>query len=501
MRKWQDLTAPDDPAGWYDVFAVWPTLRGTYQTADISATSDTKTVGASANLGYAYAFGVTTAGVEQEYVVFSGGGSLVVYEWDGTNFTSRLAIASAPSSIRDAVCMARYGDTALFSADAILGTGIYSASFGGAFGAIAGAPTNQNILVVQSNAVLAFRRGYNTWYASDVGDYTNWSTGEYATGTIYGSDKISAAVAHNNDVYVFKQGHIYRMTYVGGVVKWQVQLAHVGHGIPYVATASTSYPSQDWVISTPHGIVFYGGGGRIYLWDGVSEPRCINPVTTIPVETIAAVFTYDPVKDVLCVAPAGGSSAAGQTLNSGGSLITSLYYYYNFPMDAWGNGYGCDGELPATYQSSLCGVLRGEYFNRADASSKPVFWCSDSFLTGVFRRTAPTTVNVSGASCYVQTAMIGRSDRKTTFQRCTPLMRTRTSTSIPSLSLSLWRERFDTSAQSTTSVSLSTLRERFDMNLTDNFARFKISWTSPGTSQLLIEIDDVAINSVDAGTD
>jgi hypothetical protein len=69
-------------------------------------------------------------------------------------------------------------------------------------------------------------------------------------------------------------------------------------------------------------------------------------------------------------------------------------------------------------------------------------------------------------------------------------------TPVLALSVARFRELHDTSAQNTDSVTESTVRNRFDLNLTDNFARFKMSFTD-----LDIEADDLALDAVDAGKD
>lgn len=499
MRKWQNLAAPNDPGSWYDCYAMWPTRRGTYETADISSLSTTQTVASAYVVAFAYAFGVSS-GVPQEYVIFQAtGGAVKVYEWDGTSWTSRLSVSSATAAVGFLHCV-RYGSDAYVAIGQSHGIYKTGSGFGSAFSAVSGSPANANILIVQSNALLAFQTGNNTWYASDVGDPTNWSTGEYATASINGSaGTVSTAVAHGNDVYVFKPGAVHRMTYVGGVVKWQVQKVLEGYGVPaFQMLSSKQQPVQDHVISTPHGIVFYGGGGLIYLWDTVSEPRCLNPLTTIPVETIQGVFVYDHIHDILCVAPSKGSSAAGAALvDNSSSTFTSLYYYYNFAMDAWGSGAGSDDELQVTTGQPTCsGVLRGPWTNRAQQTSpKPTYWNGTDITSGTFKRVIPADPG-SSSSCYLQSSMFGKPDRKTNFFQCTPLLRRRTSLGSASAALSLttWRELSDTAAQTTNAVTESTLRQRFDFNYTDNFARSKVTWAA-----LDVEVDDFLIGSQDAG--
>lgn len=504
MRKWRDLAKPDDQGAWNDVGGMWPTRRGTYETADISTTSVTKSPLTNKVL-YAFAFGKDpSTGTIQEYVslVIAGTGS--IHSWDGTNLTSRFGSASLGT--RGSIAMARYGGITLAALALGAGTRLQAAtSFGGSFADVAGSPTDKNIIAIQSSAVLLFSSSFNTWAASDVGDYTNWSTGESASGTIFSQPgNISAAISYGNDVFAFKPGSIHRMTYVGGAIKWQVQTAWVGLGVPDRASLSTTDQStQDWAIATQHGIVFYGGNGNIYLFDGVSEPKCLNPETTIPVETIRGVFTYDPIEDRLCIAPGNGSSATGTALTEGSSAtFTSLYYYYSFPFDAWGAGVGSNAELQQSGNGAVSsGVVRGNYYNRNEVSSKPAFWATQaSGIGGDVKRCSPTSP-ASGSSGYLQTKKVGRPDRKTTFTRLIPLLRHRTDlgTDSAALSFELFRELEDTSAQNTNSVVESTTRKRFDLlgaANTDNFGRFKVTWTD-----LDVEVDDFLVVSEDAGVD
>lgn len=79
MRKWQDLAAPDDPNSWYSVTNMWPTLRGTYETADLSTGEAIN--GPAATIGavlYAFAYGVSS-GAEQEYLAIATSGPTRLY--------------------------------------------------------------------------------------------------------------------------------------------------------------------------------------------------------------------------------------------------------------------------------------------------------------------------------------------------------------------------------------------------------------------------------------
>ena len=501
MRKYQDLAAQDDAGSWHAVSGMWPTLRGTYETADISVGSAVTGPGLTIAACYALACGRDpTSGVTNEYVAILDNTSMKVYSWDGTTLTQRASYAGI--TLRGFLSMARFNNSVTLCAAGVAGQKIQAAAtFASNFADIASAPTLKDILVIQSNVALAFYHGNSNWHTSDVGDYTNWSTLEASNGTIPFGGTVNAAVAYGNDVYVFKAGSIWRMTYVSvGTIKWQVQLAWKGTGVPRDPFVSPTQPSQDWAVATNRGIAYYGGNGYVYLFDGSSAPRVLNPLTTIPIEAIGGVFTYDASQDMLCIAPSAGSSSTGTAFTPGASsTFTSLYYYYSFQDDAWGVGVGSDAELQTTAGSiAVSGVMRGNYYDRVYTSSKPVFWVATDALSGVIRRCAPTDPT-SATVCYLQSKKIGDSKLKTAFDRMIVKGRRRTDlgSGSASLSMELFRELEDTSAQSTRTVSEATGRKRFELDAganVDCFGRFKVTWTG-----LDVEVDDFDVVTKPAG--
>lgn len=499
MRKWQDLASPDDPGSWYDVGNLWPLQRGCYETADGSTgstvSSGIATTGAAC---YAYAFGPDASNGIQEYVATANSGNTTVYSWNGTTKTARVTMGG--NTLRGHIQMVRFGSAAIVASAAL--SKIYAAAtFSTDFSEVTGALANSyDCVCTQSDAVLLFNAGTNFWAASDIGDYTNWTTGEAANGTFYQTPGVIAcAVPFGANVYVFKTDAIMRMTYVGGTLKWQSEIAWRGMGVPR-GNISPQQPTQDWAIATNQGIAFYGGGGKVYLFDGVSAPICLNPFTTIPVETISGVFTYNPSNNTLCIATSYGSSSAGQSYLSASVLSSSLNYYYNFETGAWGNGYGSDSELPdVTLAASGSGVVRGEYANRFESSTKPAFWMGQTIVSsGVsLRRCAPSSPS-STVTSYTHSSLYGRPDFKTHFSRVTPLLRRRTTTGTPvaSLQATFFRERHDTSAADTQNISESSTRARFDLLKDENFARFKTTF-----SGMSVQSDDELVTSKLTSTD
>lgn len=480
MRKWQDLAAPDDPGSWYAVRNMIPTRRGTYQLG-YGSTGTNYAAASASQVAYAFAARLPN-GSSREYVVDGSH----IWEWNGSAMTDR---TGAISVVGGTPMMAQFGTQTI----AALGTSLPTvSSTGGNFAALAGAPQGA-IVCVHANAVLIFNSNtsQDSWHASDVGDPSNWSTGESASGRIYEiSGPITDAISYGGHVYVFKPSAIFRMTYVGGVVKWAVQLMWRGLGV--------GSNLRHTAVATKRGIAFIGNTSqflatdenyKLYLFDGASEPERLNPLTTIGTsvgETYS--LQYNPIDDLLVVSPAVGSDQNG---NAG--VNTSLYYYYSFESGMWGCGVGGASE----YLAGGFGTLQGEwgaYSGLANyAGPKPIYW---SFITaGFLTRNNPSRPSL----CYLQTSKVGQADRKTTFIRCTPLLRRRTSlgANLASLGLELFREREDTTAQSTRSVTESTARKRFDLlggAATDTYARLYVGW-----SNLDVEVDDFLIESKDAG--
>lgn len=75
------------------------------------------------------------------------------------------------------------------------------------------------IVVYQSSAKLVFDG--DRWAASDVGDYTNWETGEACAGRLFQPDgPILWALAFRDYVLAGKKHAAYKGRYVGHWLKW-----------------------------------------------------------------------------------------------------------------------------------------------------------------------------------------------------------------------------------------------------------------------------------------
>lgn len=496
--KWMNLAEPDAPGVWYDVDDMWPTKRGSYETADYSSATSYSALSANAVI---YAFAGQALTGKREYLIAdsgAGAGAGKIWELTGGALVDRTGGVTAGAI--GTPMMAMYGSIV------ILVNGVSQptvSSSGGNFSALAGAPRAE-IVVVQSNAVVCFNTNANVdgWHASDVGDYTNWTTGESASGRIITTPgPILAAVPFGRDILVFKSSAIYRMTYVGGVVKWQISIAWNGLGVAYSdATSYTTMKGKYQVVACRAGVVFNAHtdsqANSVYLFDGSSPPVCLNPLTSL--NESSAVFLYHPIEDVLVLAPAYGSDASGTVrYNNTVSAQNSRYYYYSFLSDAWGNGSGSepeDWELAGNPVLTVNGVLQGDYYARAETSIKPVYWRYRNVTTAAFYRCAPASV--ADMSCYLETAKIGLTEAKTLFDTLIPQLRRRTDlgTDSATLLISFFRDREDTTAARTVTATEIANPKRFTFTGTDNFARFKVTWTS-----LDIECDGFKIPNKYAG--
>lgn len=490
MRRWQDLAAPDDPGSWSALRNFWPTRRG-YETADFSTGTS---VAATGNGPVIYAFcGKTLTGTREFVVNVTGGSGAKVWEYSGGSLTDRtngISVGGVGGPM-----MAMFGNVVV----CVMGVGTATAvSTSTTFSALAGAPQGE-IVVVCRNAVLVLNTDTSAdgWAASDVGDYTNWTTGEAASGRLIDTPgPIVAGVVWGDAVYAFKSNSIYRGTYVGGVVKWRWEVVWQGIGASGIATTFGGTEGKYQVVACREGIAFNAeaaaDANSVYLFDGASPPYCLNPLTTL--NESASVFCYHPIEDVLIVAPSYGSDASG-TYRAGTpqSNVASLYYYYSFRTRAWGNGSGSeeeDWELnDSNPQQAVNGVLQGDYYARAETSIKPVYWRYRNVAEDAFYRCAPSTSpsgTANSVTCYATTTRYYDpkvrygSDQKTKYDRLIPVVYRRTDlgTNSASLTATFYREIDDTSAASTQTISESGTRKRFDFLAEDNFATFKVTWTA-----------------------
>lgn len=495
MKKWQDLAPPDDQNSWYDLNGFWPTERGTYEVCDAYTNSDVTATGVGTPV-YAWCANATpSANYDPEYIL--DGAKIWQYQ-ALSGATDRTGTATFPT-VQDSLQFLQYGVVTIGCMGATrtgpTGGGlpgadtIYATSATSNFAVLSGAPRAM-CGCVQSNAVLLFwtedAGGGNIaedgYAISDVGDYTNWTTGEATSGRLISTPGgVTAAIPFNNAVYAFKDsgagdGSIYRLTYVGGVVKWATELLHQGVGCKYFKMAAAG---KDGILFLGSVKTEAGSSNAVFYWfDGVSEPVVANPFTSIDGSNINSSaqgeigIDYDPKRNTFSVWVGNG-----------------IVYWFNPATGAWGKY--------DTGVTDLIPVL---------GSNQSSQFTSGSRLTRAWRKSATNTLKLYTASghaspAYIQTAKYGRPEKKTNFRRLIPLLRRRVDggTDSVSLEMTLFREREDTTAQTTRTITESTERKRFDLQggaATDNFARFKLTYTA-----IDAEIDDVLVDAKDAGTD
>lgn len=476
MKKWQNLAPPDDPNTWYDVNGVWPTNRSSYETAD-SLAGVAYTATGTGEVVMAWR-GVTTSTstVNPRYVVDNNG---KIWRFDSTSAGTELADKTGTASFGNSVRaqFAQYGSVTI----GVLGSTRSGSVTGGAtifttapntnFAALATAPAGESIAVVSNAVLITNTSDKDGWAASDVGDYTNWSTGEAASGRIYfPAGPIYSLVEFNGAAYAFKQNSIHRLRYVGGVVKWMVEKAWEGVGCGDYNTACAG----------ASGILFIGYADNvtgtpsvpIYWYDGVNPPIHVNPLTQIlPTSPNAGEtrIVYQPLRDMFSIWTANG-------------------VWYFSPKDmAFGKSSSPLVAVATTYRPYEGNVLAGD---------------GVSVTTSCWTRSAADTLKLyssrtKAGTWYVETAKMGAAALKSRLNRATPRLRrlVDSGTQSASLSISLFRELHDTSTSSTGSGTLSSDRHRFDFQVSDNFARLKVTYTDYDA-----EIDDLVIDGSGAGT-
>jgi hypothetical protein len=184
-----------------------------------------------------------------------------------------------------------------------------------------------------------------------------------------------------------------------------------------------------------------------------------------------------------------------------GGSSKNFCYSYNFSSGLWGKServYGATTAVPVGTMGEVSAVT--DHFSAAAQS--PHAWYRSAADTITLQYPLPADSGTASIAPYVESTMFGRPDRKTSFSRLTPLLRSRSthsgfgSTDVCSLSMSTYRERHDTTPVETLPVAESTTRARFDFTRSENFARFKVTFTD-----LIVEVEDVLAAQKDAGAE
>ena len=461
MRKWQDLAPPDDPNSYHDVDGVWPTNRGTYESADFQTGTQYGAAGARNPI---YAFSANTfSGSAVEFMIDGG----FIWQWNFglTDRTGGVTVGGEPM-------MAQFGNVticAMGSANATVSAN------GGNFAAIAGAPKAE-IVVCQSNCVLLFNTDLSSggYAISDVADYTNYVTGEAVSGLLYQTPgPVTAAVAFADYVLVFKRNSMYRMRYIGGFLKWSVELVSANVGCRDSADIMLS---KYYACAGATGVLFSGfydlkpvsrATSYIFFYDGINQPRRVNPFTRV----FEGFMGYDGLNDRFWLWSQNGNFPGVR--------------FYCPASDMWGQ---VTTPVAGVTASTLVPVM-GDPYSRTSRSGTPEAWGLSGGVQTRYSHGTPST-DVAGTS-YVETSMVGVPTYKTNFMGAVPHLcsrRNTTGTPAATCTWSTFRELHDPSSQATATINESTQRAKFDFTATENFLRAKVSYAN-----IAVEVEDVEI--------
>jgi len=361
-----------------------------------------------------------------------------------------------------------------------------------AFADLTGSPPKASICCVQTDAVVLFDYNGGTdtpdgWWASDVGDYTTWtpaSSNVAANGRLRETPgKITAAVPFGDDIIVFKERGIYRMTYVGRPEIWLTPLIRGDLG------ASSRYN----VVMCGDHIAFWGTSGG-WLFDGSN----FTPIS-------------DGVKNTLGTGSTGSSCYVPHCR----TIIWQGLASYNMISQAWGtypNVLKVGTGNPSTFKLIAGGFNAiNAVFNAADRNKPAATGLS---LFGVSFADADIYVGTEWAnstasqSATIATGAFGiGGDIDTRFGRIMPRWRNTLSRSSNAASTEMFAtvtlydnpELGSGTAQS--AVQSSSAQKRFDQMTTAKYAKVSFSNVSGlAFASKSFELDDVDWAMNKAGT-
>lgn len=461
MRKWAPKGRPDDPNIWLGLDGFLPTKRGTYESVPVYSSTAMAATSAG-TCSYAFA-GATTTG-SRSYVV----SSTKIWEESGGALTDRtggVTIGTNPM-------MVNYGNITLCAMGNATNT---VSSSGGNFAALAGSPKAEIILVARNAAVaLNTDTSGDGWATSDVGDYTNWSSGESASGRLLQTPgAIIGGVVLGDDVIVFKTDAIYRGQYVGNAVKWRWDVIWRGQGMYW---AGTALGEEKYQVGVGGGLILFAATSdpAWYLFDGVNAPHCCSALQTFNSATGKGRVVYDPLAETFCCSHITSNLAWEQS-------------FYCVPEDKWGIATG------SVAASGFVPIL-GEFVARG-ARTQPLLYKTTA--TNTITKYTPSATGSSAIGGSVTTQRVGKVGRKTQVFRVTPVHRARTVISgSPAMLLTPYvaNEIYGADVAGS-NVSESGFRNRFDFSITADFQKFQVVYPA----NLYVELDEIAVDAKDAG--
>lgn len=400
---------------------------------------------------------------------------------------------------------AQYGDVSLYTSY----TNNVQASSSGAFAALAGTPPKAKYIATQSLAVAlaGYNDGVNTYldgvWTSDIGDHTTWTpsaSNEAANFRLLQTPgPITAIVAFKGDFIAFKDNSIYRLSYVGLPVIWQVQLINDSIG---AASQGSVCICRDRLI--------FGGASGWHAFDG----QRIMPIYPIssgfgqlstdivnsgplvgPSSTMVASF-YDPVSGLAHFNSSNGNSGnvyAIQTADGEGFGFFGVYTVFI-------NG-------SASSPTKRC-MIRG-YSQALTAAGIGSGFSYQAFFLASSTDSVPYTMSgawdgaAAGVSAFLQTAYLGNAQTKTYWSRVIPLLCYRSGyhfasgtlvgkkSEIPMISFGV--QTASVTCTGAPMVIGGTDISRFDIGSTSRFMSFRLQATEP------FEVEDLIIESKSAG--
>lgn len=482
MRQWIPYGDHRRSDVWVSLENFYPTSRGSYRTAPTFAATGNAGAGPSTPGNTLKAWTSYTVNGTANTVVGTDAKLYVANSIAAGTFTDR-SKSGGYSATQWA--FAQYGNITI-AANNTDNTQWRNATGTSAFADLAGAPKCKH-LVVQSNVLLAFsiNGAENAWAASDVGDYTNWSTGDAVSSTpiLARPGPITAAIAFKDIVLVFKRNSIFRMRYVGSPIYWTVDLVCDGKGV--LGPGAVCNCGEFVVFSGEHGVSVFDGAGFSDISPGFDSTG-LNELCFL-FNTDAANF-YPSENAVVFFA----SSAT--------------FYVYNFTSRRWGKfkPYLSSGTDAVTGAA----MLTGDSYARYDATGANSWQIANAGIClvkltqnpcVVFSQNGWTPSNSVFAT--IKSGYFGDERAKTVFRRVTPVSQNvygQTTVAATGLSVIPYTGDKPDSVAATAgaAVTSSTGTNRFDVLKTARYGAFEVKVTGA-----FYEIDDVLVDTAPAGTD
>lgn len=371
---------PDTPEVWQTCDGFHPDVNGVYRTGWVHGSGTAVTANTDFVVGrYVYD---AAAYFEERIAVTCGSSSGPTAAQVFAGGTDRSGASTPRPSYNQGI--AAYGNIVLIST--ALSGAIASRTISAAanFADVASTPGADILLVNPLNIVIGLRTdaGLDGWATSDVGDYTNWTTLEAASGNLRQTPgQITAGVILGNDVIAFKRHGVYRGTYVGGTLKWQWQLLHAEYGAWGPGLAITA---EDRVyFMGEQGLMVYDGAQFSKVDQGISYTLAdyMTNGTTIPTFTYnqqAAQMIFDSGSRMILFFAMGLPTTSPTVART--AVMDGQFYSYNPVSGAFGR----QTRIADTGSDYFSAVVDGKIYQLGSAVDPVVeLWnkTDDEFVT------------------------------------------------------------------------------------------------------------------------